>query len=383
AEPDPEPEPQPEPEPEPVRAAGSSAPKRRRQDLVPDVRPPETMQLYPVPLGRLVYEALSTGFVDFPKLLRSLSKEDHTGYVRLSSADFSGVLLFSAGAVVEAIYDGHGVVVVGKDAFKQFGAHIDDGQGVLDVIALTPEMVTAIYQLMTGPSHYEKLLARFVKVDALVEHLQETGHSGALIVKRDEHEGVVLFREGAMLGTYTESSREVAEDTAKVLELCTEPHAQIEVRGGPVPQMLPVMDPGKGPAEVPSGSGQGSGPAPARSTANASTQAMPAAAVPDPPSADPEPEASPENDADEAVVDLPPVTADTDWAAILNRMAARADEVLGTRSKKVKEMLFATTPTREDVDETLDRISELSIMFVDPSKLTALADDMRQMAGAA
>jgi hypothetical protein len=74
---------------------------------------------------------------------------------------------------------------------------------------------------------------------------------------------------------------------------------------------------------------------------------------------------------------------DVDWPSLINEMAGRADAVLGTRSKKVKELLYATNHSREDVETTIDRISELSIMFVDPSKLTALADDMRRIAAAA
>ena len=76
-------------------------------------------------------------------------------------------------------------------------------------------------------------------------------------------------------------------------------------------------------------------------------------------------------------------TGEVDWATVISAMAGRADAVLGTRSKKVKELLYAAGHNREDVDGTIERISELSIMFVDPSKLTALAADMRQIAAAA
>jgi hypothetical protein len=69
-----------------------------------------------------------------------------------------------------------------------------------------------------------------------------------------------------------------------------------------------------------------------------------------------------------------------DWAAILSQMAGRADAALGTRAKKVKELLNASGHNREDVESTIERISELSIMFVDPSKLAGLADEMRRIA---
>ena len=356
-EPEPEPEPEPAPEPEPEPVAEAAHPMRRATDRRPDTRAPETMQLYPVPLGKLIYESLTAGFVDFPKLLRSLGKDQHCGYVRLSGEGFSSVLLFSDGQVVEAIYDGEGDVATSKGAFSAFGDHIDEGEGVLDVISLSPEMVTGIYQLLTGPSLFEGLLARFVKAEALIEYLGEIGHSGALIARNESRAGIVIFRDGQVLGAYTDASRETELDPVKVLAVCKEPATSIEVRGGDIPDVLPVMNPTDSPQ-----SSAGAAPSgPATGPPQAAT-AIPAIQ----PAANGAPAAA---------------SGDTvDWPTLINEMAGRADAVLGTRSKKVKELLYATNHSRDDVDATIDRISELSIMFVDPSKLTALADDMRQIA---
>jgi hypothetical protein len=348
-----------EAEPEPVAetpAEEPAHPQRRATDSRPDIRPPETMQMYPVPLGKLIYESLTAGFVDFPKLLRSLNKDQHSGYVRLSGEGFSAVLLFSNGAVVEAIYDAGGTVATGRDAFTNFGRHIDEGEGVLDVISLTPEMVTGMYQLLTGPSLYEKLLARFVKADALLEYLTELQYSGAVIARSEKRVGIVIIREGEILGVYTDASRDAEVDTVKFLGVCKEPAAEIEVRGGPVPDTLPVMEPGNGPREVPSGS------APGAATAAPPAPAMVAA-----------PAAAEPSDAGGTAED------GVDYPSLVNEMAGRADAVLGTRAKKVKELLYATSHSREELEGTIERISELSIMFVDPSKLTTLADDMRRI----
>jgi hypothetical protein len=363
-EPEPEPAPEPEPEesPEPVKDLIADNPKRRKTDKRPDIRPPETMQLYPVPLGKLIYEDLTAGFVDFPKLLRSLAKDQHSGYVRLTGDGFSSVLLFSNGAVVEAIYDSEGVVATSEEAFIFFGNHIDEGEGALDVISLTAEMVTGIYQLLTGPSLFDGLLARFVKADALIDYLSEIGHSGAMIARNDKRSGIVIFRDGEILGAYTDSSRDVELDPVKVLAVCKEPSTGIEVRGGEVPASLPVMEPGQEPRQV-SSSSLASGAVAAQFAAG------PGATAPV---------------ADTAPVAGAPVAEDgIDWPSLINEMAGRADAVLGTRAKKVKELLYATNQSRDDVDSTIDKIAELSIMFVDPSKLTTLADDMRRIAASA
>jgi len=379
----------PEPAAAPRSPAADSAPagtaqKRRRTDQRPGTRPPETMMLYPVPLGVSLHEGLTAGFVDFPKLLRSLSKDGHSGYVRLSGEGFLGVLLFSSGAVVEAIFDAGGTVSTGNSAFAMFGERIDNGEGGLDVIQLSPEMVTGIYQLLTANSMYEKLLARFIKADALLEYLSEQKTSGAVIVRGKEGAtGIVLFREGELLGAYTDESRDAASDARKVVALCDEPSAEIEVRGGTVPETLPVMDSagGSNRTEVPSGSGGG----------RASAAAAPAPAEPETAEEEAEPAAAAEVDeASTGVAETDSASDDEEdeesgageghWAEAINEMAGRADTVLGTRAKKVKELLFASNHDRADVDATIEKVAELSIMFVDPSKLSSLADEFRQIA---
>jgi hypothetical protein len=370
-----------EPAAEPAAAPSAGEadePRRRRTDQRPGTRPPETMLLYPVPAGKALHEGLTAGFVDFPKLLRSLAKDEHSGYVRLHGGDFLGVLLFSSGAVVEAIFEGDGRVSTGADAFTTFDQRIDRGEGGLDVIQLSPEMVTGIYQLLTSPTIYEKLLARFIKADALLEYLAEQGTSGAVIVKgSDGKTGIVLYREGKLLGAYTGDAREAADRADKVVALCQEPSAEIEVRGGTVPATLPVLESaaGAGPSQVPSGS-----------TASPAVSEPPAdAQVADEPG---------ETEAAEAVVHEDSSSeaeeeeqdgggGEVNWASAISEMAGRADAVLGTRSKKVKELLFASSHDREAVDATIEKVAELSIMFVDPSKLSSLAEEFRQIAAQA
>jgi hypothetical protein len=355
--------------PEPA-SPGSRSNKRRRTDFRPGTRPPETMELYPVPLGEALYESLTAAFVDFPKLLRSLNKDKLCGYVRLTGDDFNAVLLFTSGAVVEAIYEGKGEVSTGARAFKRFAENIENSEGHLDVIELSPEMVTAIFQLLTSPGLYDRLVARFVKFDALLEHLTAEGTSGAVIVRQGGKTGVVLFREGAILGSYTDDSRTVESDTVKVVAICKDPETKIEVRGGPLPESLPVLESGGSTSKtVPSGG--------SRSSATRTAAAPDAVETAEPETeSETKPETAAEYDDSPNGVDALGV----DWGAILSQMAGRADAALGTRSKKVKELLNASGHSREEVESTIERISELSIMFVDPSKLAGLADEMRRIA---
>lgn len=62
-----------------------------------------------------------------------------------------------------------------------------------------------------------------------------------------------------------------------------------------------------------------------------------------------------------------------DWAGLLKQMQQLADAALGDRSKKVNEILGAAQPGRESVIQAIDRIANMSLMFVDPARLESLA----------
>jgi hypothetical protein len=70
---------------------------------------------------------------------------------------------------------------------------------------------------------------------------------------------------------------------------------------------------------------------------------------------------------------------DIDWQALMSQLNQMADAALQNRSKKVKEMLASTEHSLDGLDRTIDRISQTSIMFVDPARLTNLANEMRQL----
>lgn len=261
-EPAPEPEPEPEPEPAPAPAAEyqpagvipapepisyapaqptSSAPSAPAPAASPD-RPVPTsagaasstvqpVRVYPLPSGRAHYEGLKSAFVDFPRLLRTLRSDRHTGYVNLSGTGYSGVILLNDGQALQALCS-NGTAVQGESAFLQIRRHMDAGDGVIDVIELDGETVTALAQLFTSPYLYNGLLGRFVNLDALLEYLSEEHVSGSVVVQTPNEAGIILLRDGDILGTYTETQRSLDKATTAVATLAKDRQSSIEVKGG-------------------------------------------------------------------------------------------------------------------------------------------------------
>ena len=328
----------------------------------PEDGPPAT-ELYPLPVGKLVYESLKTAFVDFPKLLRSLSSDHLTGYLRLTGAASRGMILFYQGSLIESFYDGGAVVSTGRTAFSLFKNDVDRGEGSMDVIELSAEVVTAIYQLLTAPTILQGLLARFVDVRALLEYLQEEKIHGSLLVRAPDEMGIVLLRDGALLGAFTRGQPQLMQDPEIVTRLCADAKTRIEVKAvadleEPESVSLEEML-----AMTPSVPATTYRPAPAQPAASAAPAA---------PSA---PRAQNYQPAPAPASNEP----DIDWPALMSQLNQMADAALQNRSKKVKEMLASTEHNLDGLDRTIDRISQTSIMFVDPARLTNLANEMRQL----
>jgi hypothetical protein len=192
---------------------------------------PPLTDLYPLPSGKPIYEGLKSAFVDFPKLLRTLDSDKHTGYVRLDGAEFAGVLLLHDGHVLEALFSA-GELSQGDRAFQNFRRRMERGEGLLDVIELSGETVVALAQLLTARPMFTGLLGRFVNFSSLLEYLAEEKVDGSVVVTGGTETGVILLRRGQIHGAYTQSQRDLTQGQATIDNLAGERTARIEVKAG-------------------------------------------------------------------------------------------------------------------------------------------------------
>jgi hypothetical protein len=211
--------------------AGTAPAAQGSQQVFGNPDAPPLTDLYPLPSGKPIYEGLKSAFVDFPKLLRTLDSDKHTGYVRLDGADFAGVLLLHDGHVLEALFSA-GELTQGERAFQNFRRRMERGEGLLDVIELSGETVVALAQLLTARPMFTGLLGRFVNFSALLEYLAEEKVDGSVLVTGGSETGVILLRRGQIHGAYTQSQRELAQNPSTIDNLAGERTARIEVKAG-------------------------------------------------------------------------------------------------------------------------------------------------------
>jgi hypothetical protein len=350
----------------------------------------------PVPAGQTMYDSLKTSFVDFPRLVTTLEREGHTGYVRLLTENANGLIYFREGTVLECVYDAgeDPQPELGKAALMHFYDEVNRGQGVLDVVGLTNELVDGLFELTVAQPVYTELYASWVDVPALLRFLEERHLSGTVTVRATSGTGVIILKEGKNAGSYTSESREVADRTDSVLALCRDPGAMIEVKAkSDAPhEPLDVQDvvgrrqqqyaPALAPA-YPARSAEGA-PQPQAAPPTATASARPAPAYNPPPASAPPYTPPPA----QAPAPAPPVNAYTpppvpspggssDWETIIADLQQVTEDQLGNRARKVKDLLGAAERSRAGVQSAIDQIPTISILFVDAARLEALANDLR------
>ena len=362
----------------------------------------------PVPAGQILYDSLKTSFVDFPRLLTTLEREQYTGYVRLLTDDAAGLILFREGMALECLYDGGADaanLVLGKQALQQFNDDVTAGHGVLDVVGLSSELIDGLYELTVSRPMYTELYAAWVDMKALLNFLSDRKLSGSVMVRSAGGTGVIILAGGEMAGAYTSESREISDKPDRALALCDDPNAMIEVksadttkhppldvdeivggqRGRPAPQpAAPAPPPPQGaggytPVHV-------SAPASEPLAATATLPVMPAtpnepptAQIPTGQFSNYQQPTAPTQQAVPVAPTTPPRPAgpQLDWGAVVAELQAMAEDSLGNRARKVKDILGAAEPSLGGIEAAIDQIPSISLLFVDSSRLEQLAQEMR------
>ena len=348
----------------------------------------------PVPAGQVIYDSLKTSFVDFPRLVTTLEKESYTGYVRLLTDDASGLILFREGSALECMYDAGDAqagLVLGKQALQQFNDDVVNGHGVLDVVGLSSDVIDGLYELTVSRPMYTELYASWVDMKGLLKFLNDRKLSGSVMVRSSNGTGVIILADGDVAGAYTSESRDISDKPDRALALCEDPNAMIEVKSADASNHTPldidaVVGGQRGgrqtapppPPPPPAEPATSQIPVIQQQAATATMPTMPAMStqVPTPPSMPVMPMTTPPT-----APTTPPQSAQSgpqlDWAAIVAELQAMAEDALGNRARKVKDILGAADPSISGIEAAIDQVPSISLLFVDSSRLEQLAQEMR------
>lgn len=386
----PEPRPERKDHAEPERKVEAPQPRRGVKHRP---QPKHGREPIPVPAGQILYDSLKTSFVDFPRLLTTLEREGYTGYVRLLTDDASGLILFREGSALECLYDGAAdaaSLVLGKPALQHFNDDVTAGHGVLDVVGLSPELIDGLYELTVSRPLYTELYAGWVDMKSLLNFLSERKLTGSVMIRANAGTGVIILAHGELAGAYTSESRDISDKPDRALALCDDPNAMIEVKSADTSKHPPLdVDEVVGgqrarPMQAASFAPPPVAPEPAMAPTNPTLPVMPTVQVPampaEPPTAQiPTGQFSSYGPPASVAPTAPPRASgpQLDWTAVVTELQAMAEDALGNRARKVKDILGAADPSQAGIEAAIDQIPSISLLFVDSSRLEQLAQEMR------
>jgi len=197
----------------------------------------------PLPAGVSSLGQLTSSFVDGPRLFAHLAEKRHTGALIDAGRDRVQVAVIHQGAIVALV------------AVDETGTHRLDALSMptpaspviheITVSTYRPEIAVALAHMINLPERFSRLPANFVDFPGLLAHLRREGASGAVRVSGAGDVGVVLLRDGEVLGAYSGRLPEL-DDPDVLFGLAAAPEAEIDVhtteerelRGVPVTDLV-------------------------------------------------------------------------------------------------------------------------------------------------
>jgi hypothetical protein len=246
---------------------------------------------------------------------------------------------------------------------------------------------------------YTELYAAWVDMKALLNFLSDRKLSGSVMIRSAAGTGVIILAHGELAGAYTSESRDIADKPDRALALCDDPNAMIEVKSADTSKHPPLdvdevvgaqrgRAPQPAPAQAPPQQQGGYTPVPAVSRVRR-RDGHPAGHAAD------ACRATDGTDPDRAVLErlhaADPADRSRcrshrprlrDWpparlAERRGRAAGDAEDSLGNRARKVKDILGAAEQSLSGIEAAIDQIPSISLLFVDSSRLEQLAQEMR------
>lgn len=161
------------------------------------------------PQGIIVHQNLNTSFTQVDALLGQLKSILFVGYIRLVAADYVGILVLNAGAIVNAWEETpaecHAGSIAAENVFAK--AHAKDAS--LNVYQLSTSMVALFAALLDGETLYKDLSSDMASLDKLIAKLQDDKHTGIIDIQMptSPSAGTILMRDGRIVESILSTKR--------------------------------------------------------------------------------------------------------------------------------------------------------------------------------
>lgn len=348
-----------------------------------------------VPPGEVIQGGLKTSFIHFGRVLVGMREEGFDGYLRLRGKEGRGLIFWRGGKALECWYDAYGDKRQGEVALARFQEGLIGAGAELDIVHLPGEVVEG---LVWAKVREHDLHTEWVKWEGLMAFLKKRKWSGSVGILGLEEQGIMLLRKGKVVGCWRGEGEEVNEESLR--EMASIDGQEIEMRerlesaildlsaaeGEGWPKGEEKEDKGEHEEEAAALVLEVSADEPSAEETQTAEAAVeePREEKMEEPTIEPvvamEPVAE---EAGEAAVAEPVVVASVepkvavDWAKLIEELELMAEEALGSRSRKIKNLFAAADKNAVGVGAAIEKVPSVSLLFVDGGRMTKLATEMR------
>ncbi len=182
------------------------------------------------PQGKTVIGDLKTAFVNIDGVLQELKTEEFTGYVKISSENYDGLVIYENGDAIESVenYTDGRPKIEGSEAMSNVIAKTKEGGGLLNIQELPLNVINMMLRAIHSKVVYKDLLSEFTQIKNLLVTLktkQITGHV-EIEMNDDAGEAFIFLEDGKLIESLFSSGDGTTfsgkKGLAKILEVANE-----------------------------------------------------------------------------------------------------------------------------------------------------------------
>jgi hypothetical protein len=182
------------------------------------------------PQGKTVIGDLKTSFVNIDGVLQELKSEKFTGYVKISSDNYDGLVIYENGDPVESVenYADGRPRVEGSEAMTNVIAKTKEGGGLLNIQELPSNVVNMMLRAIHSKVVYKDLLSEFTQIKNLLVTLKTKQITGHVEIEMNDGAGeaFIFLEDGKLIESLFSSGDGTTfsgkKGLAKILEVANE-----------------------------------------------------------------------------------------------------------------------------------------------------------------
>jgi len=182
-----------------------------------------------LPRGNPVKEQIDPGKVNLPDALGKLHAGSFTGYLRFDCRQGTGILIFEAGRLVSALFEGERERLIAYDAIARIFEQSLAGGARLDIYRLSADLAMSVHALLHGEVRYKGQELKLIDIKSLLVKLKEEQMSGCLRIYTEERIALIFYRNGTPLGFFHDGSTEIETTANTSMSVAQLPGAKIDV----------------------------------------------------------------------------------------------------------------------------------------------------------